>query len=688
MINILEMKSARGKGPVVRIALFTALFGALISVTMPAIANSASSSTLSGPKSGKNPGFFSRITNALGFGEEAEKNQTQSPSEKYGPFRQSVPSSGEAELDLAETEFFLKAQTKMEKNPPVPNIRPLTAGTLPISDKNAELYKHIFQLQENGNWEEADGLSRKLTDMRLQGHVLYQRYMHPTAYKSSFSELKSWLDLYADHPGAGDVYKLAISRKPVGYKGHIKSPKMGGKIQGVMADIHQSSQAYKPAKKQSYARRMAIRKLDSKIRSLNRQGAPTRALAALKASKAVSYMDNGQHDRMLGRIARAYYHAGKLDKAYTMSKKAADRSGEISPVAGWIAGLTSWRKGEYKQAARYFEMTGDSKYAGGWTSSAGSYWAARAQMASSNFSKVSPWLNKAAEHKRTFYGMIAAKGLGKKIDLNWSASDFSQKHRTTLKFHKAGWRALALIELGEVEKAEAELIHLNPGRRNTELREALVAFSQNYRLPALSMRLGHAYTDTQGRIHEAALYPLMSWEPRSGYKLDRALIHAFIRQESRFEIEAKSHRGATGLMQLMLRTASYVDGQQTFSAHNRHLLENPSTNLDLGQKYIKSLLGQKHVAGDLLSLAIAYNAGPGNLAKWKQDEELVADPLLFIESIPLAETRAFVERVLSNYWIYRMRFEQDTPSLDNIAEDTWPIYVAQDADTTRVASVE
>ena len=55
-----------------------------------------------------------------------------------------------------------------------------------------------------------------------------------------------------------------------------------------------------------------------------------------------------------------------------------------------------------------------------------------------------------------------------------------------------------------------------------------------------------------------------------------------------------------------------------------------------------------------------------------------ADPLLFVESIPMRETRAFVERVMANYWIYRMRMDQPTPSLDAVVEGGWARYVSLD----------
>ena len=67
--------------------------------------------------------------------------------------------------------------------PPVPrpDYRP---AILP----DAVLYKNIFSLQETGKWGRADRLIKKLEDTTLMGHVLYQRYMHPTAYRAKWTE--------------------------------------------------------------------------------------------------------------------------------------------------------------------------------------------------------------------------------------------------------------------------------------------------------------------------------------------------------------------------------------------------------------------------------------------------------------------------------------------------------------------
>ena len=82
-------------------------------------------------------------------------------------------------------------------------------------------------------------------------------------------------------------------------------------------------------------------------------------------------------------------------------------------------------------------------------------------------------------------------------------------------------------------------------------------------------------------------------------------------------------------------------------------------------------------------MLVAYNAGPGNLERWQDRNGPVDDPLLFMETIPVRETRSFVEKVMANYWMYRLRLGGMTPSLAKVASGHWPVY--DDGELIRVA---
>ena len=136
-------------------------------------------------------------------------------------------------------------------------------------------------------------------------------------------------------------------------------------------------------------------------------------------------------------------------------------------------------------------------------------------------------------------------------------------------------------------------------------------------------------------------------------------------------------------MQLMPATARFIASSDEVP-DSAALLE-PGLNLALGQRYLNRLLADPGVGGNLFYLAVAYNGGPGNLAAWREKARADTDPLLFIEAVPSRETRRFIERIMANLWIYRLRLNQDTPSLDAVAAGQWPVYTSLDNATPRLA---
>jgi soluble lytic murein transglycosylase-like protein len=213
----------------------------------------------------------------------------------------------------------------------------------------------------------------------------------------------------------------------------------------------------------------------------------------------------------------------------------------------------------------------------------------------------------------------------------------------------------------------------------------LVALSEQIGAPSVAMRMGLYLWESENTTWDAALYPLPKWQPESGFKVDRALIYAFMRQESGFYSSARSGVGAKGLMQIMPSTASYLSGDRTLRNRNNKKLFNPSYNLELGQQYLTYLMKHKNVDTNLFHLTAAYNGGPGNLQKWQSNTEYMDDPLFFIEAMPSRETRNFIKRVLTNFWIYRHRMGQDLPGLDQMAAGQWPQYQHLDDADNKVA---
>lgn len=344
----------------------------------------------------------------------------------------------------------------------------------------------------------------------------------------------------------------------------------------------------------------------------------------------------------------------------------------------WNNGLEAFRQRDYALAFDQFSELARNRNANPWDQTAGAFWAARCLTRMGRPAEVTAWLRRASAHPRTFYGLLATRQLGTETELNWAVPDLRADHLASLSGKPAGSRALALLQVGQLDMAEDELRSIHPrGDDNTE--EALIALANTANLPGLAMRLGSAIPGPNGALYDAALYPMPSWQPEDGFKVDRALIYALVRQESQFNNEARSRVGAAGLMQLMPRTASYIAGR-SFNSSNIADLNDPELNLTLGQKYVEYLLQQGSIDNNLFYLLAAYNSGPGMVRQWQRNLNYDNDPLLFIETISATETRDFIERVLANYWIYQLQMGRETPSLETAASGDWPIYTPPEGD--------
>lgn len=384
-----------------------------------------------------------------------------------------------------------------------------------------------------------------------------------------------------------------------------------------------------------------------------------RAHDMVRRASAAGTIDRIETAKLWAQIAAAKLYTGDSARALSLAHLALQISGTTVPEAAWIAGLASWMQKDYPRAAQYFAWPVRSPYAGAWLRSASAFWSARALMRDGQYQQVSSWLSEAARHPRSFYGLIATRALGAKFDFNWSVPQFSTAHRATLAKYPGAVRALKLAQIGQMDMARLELTLLDE-KAAPEWREALASLAVAALKPDAAMQVASLLERPGGSV-DMALYPLAPWQPKDGYRLDPALINAFIRQESRFKPAAiNSNSGATGLLQILPRTARAVD-----KSAKKDELKNPETSLMLGQKYLEELLDM--TGGDLFEAAIAYNAGPGNLNGWKERFANIDDPLLFIELIPYRETRGYVERVMANYWIYSLRMGIGVASLDAVA---------------------
>ena len=128
--------------------------------------------------------------------------------------------------------------------------------------------------------------------------------------------------------------------------------------------------------------------------------------------------------------------------------------------------------------------------------------------------------------------------------------------------------------------------------------------------------------------------------------LDMNWAYGLIRQESRFIMNARSHVGASGLMQVMPKTAQYVAKKIGMNDFKISQLNDMRTNLTLGSHYLNMVMID--LDGSWALASAAYNAGPGRPKSWREKLSRPVEGAIFAETIPFNETRGYVKHVLAN----------------------------------------
>lgn len=531
-----------------------------------------------------------------------------------------------------------------------------------LDNETRDRYRRIFQAQATGNWAQADAEIAQLKDKLLMGYVGAQRLLAPS-YQARYDQLAAWLQDYNDHPDAPAVYRLALARRTPG--GPELTP-------ASFVGQAQLSPTFAAARTVRGADAGQATELRARLQEMADDGGFNAAFVLLDRKSTVDVLGPQEVELWRGRMRTRQLEADPQRGVQVPVEVGAP------PDANWTAALQAFTRGNMTEAARRFELVADASpdQASSWTLSAGSFWAARANLLAGNPQKYAPYLKRAALHGRTFYGLVAQKALGMQIQADWEVPALDRRKSDVLRNDRAARRALGLMQLGATTAAERELFAATIDADPSYI-EAVMALSLKADLPALAVRIGNANWDQRHNIkgYDGAMYPVPSWQPTGGFIVDRALVYGFMRQESAFNPKARSYVGAMGLMQLMPATARVVSTRYAPETAGANPWD-PSTNVALGQAYISSLLNE--VDGNLVRTAAGYNGGPGNVMRWDNSLNASQDPLLYIASIPLHETRDFVQRVLTNYWMYQIRLGQPTPSLDQIASHDWPRYAPQD----------
>jgi Transglycosylase SLT domain len=177
-------------------------------------------------------------------------------------------------------------------------------------------------------------------------------------------------------------------------------------------------------------------------------------------------------------------------------------------------------------------------------------------------------------------------------------------------------------------------------------------------------------------LSKDAAYPIPHWVYSLPKDADKALVLAIARNESRFRPYARSNKGAVGLMQIMPDTARYMlrpqhggvrlaSSSSDFSSYvprNPFDFHDPYVSLAVGYRYIRYLQDKPYIGHNLVYTLAAYNAGPGNLQRWRKGYGARVSGANFAARIPYRETREYVQKVLRDY----RRYQTLLPKVDRV----------------------
>jgi soluble lytic murein transglycosylase len=524
----------------------------------------------------------------------------------------------------------------------------------PLTITDVDVMRRIFAFQAKGNIPEAVRAETELEDTLLLGTVRADRYLG-RYHRATPGELSQWMASYHDSPDAGAIHALLATRLPKG----VALPPAPDEI-----FPHRSAEA-DPVPEDVDRERMDINRdpvLDRTVLDRAQRGDWPSALRLVATTRSISLAYAAQ---LRAEVAQTLFIRNEDAKALLVAQLAVGGApaAERPSLGFYIGGLAAWRLERTELARTLFEGGATASITSARLHAASAFWASRASRAMHDAIGTVKWLQVAAEERTTLHGLLARRILHLDTGILPGGELLSQADVDAVAATPGGLRAFALLQIGETNRAQSELCALWRNARQDPV------FGRSLMMVTASIGLSEAALPSQDAVrHVESHFPAQRLRPAGGFSIDPALVYAVTRLESNFNTHAISPAGARGLMQIMPATAQYITGDAYASAR----LHDPAANLAIGQRYLAYLSRQDGIDNDLIRILASYNSGPGNFLRWGPEIRDDGDPMLFIEAIPVTETRAFVAHVLVYSWMYAAQMHLPARSLDDLAAGEFP----------------
>lgn len=266
-----------------------------------------------------------------------------------------------------------------------------------------------------------------------------------------------------------------------------------------------------------------------------------------------------------------------------------------------------------------------------------------------------------------FYEILASEALGQALSLPEAPPPPTKSEMQIAQSNPGLQRALTAFDLGLRSEAVREWnyttnMHEAGGMNDRALLAAaqLACINQVWDRCINTSERTKSFIDVKQRFpmpHEQAVLT-----QSKAIGLDPSYVYGLIRQESRFIMDARSHVGASGLMQVMPKTAMWTAKKIGMANFTTSQLKERDVNIAIGTGYLKLVLDA--FDGSMPMAAAAYNAGPSRSRSWRASANTGAlEAAIWMENIPFSETRNYVKKVLANTTVYAAVITSQSQSL-------------------------
>jgi soluble lytic murein transglycosylase len=379
----------------------------------------------------------------------------------------------------------------------------------PLRPGDATVMQRIFELQRRGSIQGAIKATAELEDPLLLGSVLADRYQS-RYYKSTSAELSDWLARYRDLPDAPAIHALLLIKLPKG-----ATPPSAPDV----TTLKRANAPESPPEDIYLPRNDFVRDpgLDRTVLDLAQRGNTAAALRAIGARRGIAVSYAAQ---LRAEVAQVAFTRNEDAKALWIAQAALT---DIAPqnqvsLAYYVGGLAVWRLDRLEVARTLFEGGVGAAIASPHLRAASAFWASRVSRKMHDAAGTVKWLRAAAEERLTLHGLLARRILQMDTGILPTGQLLSQADVDLIAATPQGWRAFACFQIGQPERAEAELRALWPqAESNSAFGQSLLMVASATGLTDFAAQMAGLLQTEDGMRHEEMRFPL----PRPEFAVHR-----------------------------------------------------------------------------------------------------------------------------------------------------------------------